>query len=105
MTGTKTLYAWTLVLASGAGFSSGWALRPPERVLLSDVDGKMLSYEAAYRMTDADREALREVVRDFYSRMDGLVREFNRQYDAQVRSVEDEMDARVAAILTPDKKR
>jgi hypothetical protein len=105
MTGTKTLYATTLVLAGMAGFSSGWAVRPPERVLLSREDAMMLSYESAFRMADADREALRAVVRDYFARLDALSRDFDRKFESQVGAVEDEMDARVARILTPDKRR
>jgi hypothetical protein len=105
MTGTRTLYAATLVLAGMAGFSSGWAVRPPERILLSREEAKMLSYEENYRLTEADRAALREVVRDFFERIDALAREFDRKFDAQIGAVEDEMDARVAAILTADKRR
>ena len=105
MTGTKSLYAATLVLAGMAGFSSGWAVRPPERVLLSREEAKMLEYEQAYRLSDTDRAALRGVVRDFFERIDGLAREFDRKFDDQIKAVEDEMDARVTAILTADKRR
>ena len=105
MNGTRGLYSITLLLAGMAGGATGWAVRPPERVFIAPEEQQMLSYEAAFRLSDADREALRGVVRDYFSRLDALSREFDRKFESQVDAVEDEMDARVAAILTPDKRR
>lgn len=105
MNGTRALYSTTLLLAGMAGFSTGWAVRPPERAFVTPEEQKMLSYEVAFRLSDTDREALRGVVRDYFARLDALSREFDRKFESQVDAVEDEMDARVAAILTPDKRR
>ena len=105
MNGTRMLYSTTLLLAGTAGIATGWAVRPPERAFVTPEEQKMLSFEAAYRLSDADREELRRVVRDYFTRLDALSREFDRKFESQVDAVEDEMDARAAAILTPDKRR
>jgi hypothetical protein len=106
MTNTKSLYAMTLVLAGAAGFSSGWTAKPQEiRVVVSPVEQRMMEYEASYRLTAADREALRPLLEGYVRETEDLAREFDRKYEGQVQAVLDKYDAKIRAIATPDKRR
>jgi hypothetical protein len=106
MIGTKSLYTATLVLAGAAGFSSGWTAKPREEVVISDpVEIRMRGYERSYRLTDADREALRGFVRDYVKETETLALEFDRKYESQVNAVLDKWDAKIKALLTADKRR
>ena len=105
MTSTKTLYATTLLLAGLAGFSGGWAARPPEKVFVDARERRVLEYERAYRLSAEDREELRAVLGRYFDAIDELRREFDRRYEDQLQALADEYDAEIASILTPDKRR
>ena len=105
MTGTKGLYALTLALAGAAGFSSGWAAKPPEARYLTFEEMKLAEYEKHYRLTPGDRAALAAVLGDYAREIDGLAKEFDRKYEAQVGAVKDKYDARILAVCTPEKQR
>jgi hypothetical protein len=106
MTGTKSLYAATLVLAGAAGFSSGWTVKPQEvRVVLSPVEQHMLQYERSYRLTPGEREKLQVLVQGYVDETGSLAHEFDRKYHDQVQAVLDKWDAKIKALLTPDKRR
>lgn len=106
MTGTKTLYAATLVLAGAAGFSSGWTVKPEKiRIVESPVEIQMLTYEKAYRMTDQERTLLVSYVQGYVNETQALANEFDRKYHDQVVAVLDKWDAKIRALLTPDKRR
>jgi len=105
MLNTKSLYASTLVLASLAGFSSGWASRPPEKVVLTDEDGYLYTYEQAYEMTDADRAEARRIIRDFLAETSQLRKDFDHRFGDQVDALADKYDERIKALLPREKMR
>ena len=105
MVNTKTLYATTLVMASVAGFSAGWTVRPDEVRALSEEERLMLPYEKGYRLSPEDRDALLAVVRDYRAAVQKLVAEFDRRYEEQMKAVTDQFDRKIEAIATPAKKR
>jgi hypothetical protein len=106
MTGTKGLYASTLLLASLAGFSTGWSVRPAEvRVVVSFAEKKMMEYEQSYRLSPQDRAALLALLQDYEREMGSLSREFDRKYGDQVDALKDRYDARLGTLLTADKRR
>ena len=105
MLSTKTLYATTLVLASVAGFSAGWTVRPGEVRVLTEEESLMRPYEECYRLSPEDRDALRAVVRDYRAAVQRLVAEFDRRYEEQMKAVTDQFDLKIGAIATPAKKR
>jgi hypothetical protein len=105
MSSVKGLYALTLALAGTAGFSSGWALRPPETVVVGEREAMLASWESAYRVTPEDREALRALLGRYEADLDGLRGEFDRTFRDQVDALKDRYDAEIRAILVPAKRR
>ena len=103
---SKPLYAWTLALAGGAGFSAGWSARPPEvRLVTTWQEQEMMMYEAGYRMSPSDREAVRACIAECAKEIDSLSREFDARFQPQVDAVKDRYSARIGSILTGDKRR
>ncbi len=102
---TRTLYAATLALAASAGFSAGWALRPPVKVALSEEERMVAPYEEAYRLDEAERGEVRAIVRRALADLDALRRDFDSKYGAQVQALTDRYDAELRALLPASKKR
>ena len=106
MNSTKLLYATTLLASGLAGFSTGWASRPQEvRIVVSPEEERMMGYQAHYRLSAGDVEALRPIVKAYFDDLRALAEEFDSRHRDQVRAVEDRYDARIAAICTPEKKK
>jgi hypothetical protein len=105
MSSIKGLYAVTLALAGTAGFSSGWALRPADKVALSPAEAMLARWEASYRVTAEDRTRLLDLLRRYEADLDGLRSEFDRKFGDQVDAVQDRYDAEIRAVLTPEKRK
>ncbi len=105
MTSTKGLYALTMVLASAAGFSTGWITRPPEVKYLPFEERYLVELEKNYRLTPDEVASLRAVLGSLAKEREGLAREFDRKFGDQVDALKARYDAKIQVIVTPEKRR
>lgn len=105
MTNLKALYAGTLLAASAAGFSAGWAARPAEIVVVTPRDRMLAEFERDYSLSATDREALERVLDDHYAEVDTLRAEYEERYGERLAALQDRTDRRLRAILVPEKEK
>lgn len=105
MISTKALYVTTLLATSLAGFSTGWAARPVEKVVLSERERFLHEWTVNYDVSSADRERLEAVLDRYFAELDGLRAEFDRKYGDRIGDLRDRYDREIQSILVPDKRK
>ena len=83
MMNMKMLTSTTVVIAGLAGFSTGWAVRPPEKLVLNEKERLLYDYETHWNMSEAERTEVKEILHQAEPRFrTAMTREKGRREDA-----------------------
>jgi hypothetical protein len=102
---TKALYATTLMAASLAGFSTGWAVRPGEKIVLTERDRYLHEWTEHYQLDGGDRERLEAILDRYFADLAALRAEFDSKFGDRIGDLKDRYDGEILRVLTVEKRR